>query len=48
MNGQLSLGDIAHRVANDFPGRFKSWQDALTRVGELSLKYSNPSGPSHT
>lgn len=48
MNGQLSLGDIAHRVANDFPDRFKSWQDALTRAGELSLKYSNRSGLSHT
>ena len=38
MTGQNSLGDIAHRVAKDFPGRFKSWEAALARVGELSLK----------
>ena len=48
MTGQLSLNEIAHRAANDFPHRFKSWQDALTRVGELSLKYSDPSGLSRT
>jgi type I protein arginine methyltransferase len=48
MTGEHSLGDIARRVANDFPDRFKSWQDALTRVGELSLKYSNRSGLPHT
>ena len=48
MNGQQSLGDIARRVANDFPDRFKSWQDALTRVGEISLRYSDRSGLSHT
>lgn len=44
MTGEHSLGDIARRVANDFPDRFKSRQDALTRVGELSLKYSNRPG----
>lgn len=48
MDGRHSLGEIAHRVANELPDRFKSWQDALTRVGELSLKYSNRPGPSHT
>ena len=47
MSGERSLGEIARNVANDFPDRFKSWQDALTRVGELSLKYSNGSGRSH-
>ena len=48
MTGERSLGEIARRVANDFPDRFKSWQDALTRVGELSLKYSNSSASFHT
>jgi protein arginine N-methyltransferase 1 len=47
MSGERSLGEIARSVANDFPDRFKSWQDALTRVGELSIKYSNGSGRSH-
>ncbi|HEX5734967.1 MAG TPA: 50S ribosomal protein L11 methyltransferase [Blastocatellia bacterium] len=47
MNGQNSLSDIAHTVATDFPDRFKSWQDALNRAGELSVKYSNRSGLSH-
>ena len=40
MNEQASLGEIAHRVSDKFPNRFKSWNDALTRVGELSIKYS--------
>jgi protein arginine N-methyltransferase 1 len=40
MDGELSLDDIAHRVLDRFPMRFPKWQDALTRVGELSEKYS--------
>jgi protein arginine N-methyltransferase 1 len=44
MTGEHTLGEIARRVANEYPDRFKSWEDALTRVGELSLKYSNRSG----
>lgn len=48
MNGQNSLSGIAHRVANDFPDRFKSWQDAMSRVGELSVRFSNRPGPTHT
>ena len=40
MNGHTSQGDIARRVAERFPARFARWQDALTRVGELSQEYS--------
>jgi protein arginine N-methyltransferase 1 len=40
MDGEMSLGDIAYRVLDRFPTRFANWHDALTRVGELSRKYS--------
>jgi type I protein arginine methyltransferase len=40
MDGEISLGEIARRVQDQFPARFASWRDALTRVGELSKKYS--------
>jgi protein arginine N-methyltransferase 1 len=40
MDGRASQGDIARRVAERFPAQFAKWQDALTRVGELSQKYS--------
>jgi type I protein arginine methyltransferase len=40
IDGRIALGDIARRVEDRFPGRFAKWQDALTRVGELSQKYS--------
>ena len=35
-----SNGEIARGLAERFPTRFKSPRDALTRVGELSEKYS--------
>jgi protein arginine N-methyltransferase 1 len=35
-----SLGEIASRVAAHFPHHFATWQSALTRVGDLSEKYS--------
>ena len=34
------LGEIARQLAQSFPGRFARWEDALTRVGELSARYS--------
>jgi len=34
-----SLGDIARSVAQRHPGRFATWQDALSRVAELSIRY---------
>jgi protein arginine N-methyltransferase 1 len=35
-----SLGDIAREVARRHPERFPRWEEALARVGELSLRYS--------
>lgn len=40
MDGETSQGEIARRVSDRFPTRFAKRQDALTRVGELSLRYS--------
>jgi protein arginine N-methyltransferase 1 len=40
MDEEISLGDIARELALRFPRRFSRWQDALTRVGELSTRYS--------
>ena len=40
MDGATSLDEIARRVVNRFPDRFAHWHAALTRVGELSEKYS--------
>jgi protein arginine N-methyltransferase 1 len=40
MDGKLSLGEIAQRIVDLFPARFAVWREALTRVGELSKKYS--------
>jgi protein arginine N-methyltransferase 1 len=34
------LGEIARRLAESFPQRFARWEDALTRAGELSVRYS--------
>jgi len=42
MDGNNSLGDIARRVAAAFPARFAGENEALARVGELSLKYGRP------
>jgi protein arginine N-methyltransferase 1 len=39
MAGQVALGDIARQISEHYPQRFPRWQDALTRVGDLSLKY---------
>jgi protein arginine N-methyltransferase 1 len=40
MADSTSLGDIAQQVLERFPTRFTTWQEALSRAGELSLKYS--------
>jgi type I protein arginine methyltransferase len=40
MDGKASLREIARQVVVRFPTRFTKWQDALTRIGELSVKYS--------
>ncbi|MBI4588189.1 MAG: hypothetical protein HY725_05080 [Candidatus Rokubacteria bacterium] len=40
MHHGTPLGDIASRLSAEFPARFATWEDALTRVGKLSQKYS--------
>ena len=40
MGDAVPLGDIARDLALQHPKRFTRWQDALTRVGELSAKYA--------
>ncbi len=40
MDGHTPLGEIASRVMEKFPKHFAKWYDALTHVGNLSLKYS--------
>ena len=40
MDGQTALGDIARIIQEQFPDQFRSRQDALNRVGEISGKYS--------
>jgi protein arginine N-methyltransferase 1 len=40
MGGGRSLGEIARRASIEFPARFASEQDALTRVFDLSDRYS--------
>jgi type I protein arginine methyltransferase len=40
MQAGMPLGQIASLVAERFPDRFPRWEEALTRVGDLSLKYS--------
>jgi len=36
------LGDIARDIQERFHGAFATWTDALTRVGELCVKYAAP------
>jgi protein arginine N-methyltransferase 1 len=40
MDARNSLKEIALRLSERFPDRFAGSQDALTKVSELSLKYS--------
>jgi len=40
MDEKTSLEEIARRVSDKFPAHFARWSDALTRVSELSLKFS--------
>ena len=37
---RLPLGQIAQEVQVQFPHHFADWRAALTRVGDLSAKYS--------
>jgi protein arginine N-methyltransferase 1 len=40
MDGRNSLEQIARRLAEQFPSRFTTWKEALTRAGILSQRYS--------
>jgi protein arginine N-methyltransferase 1 len=40
MTGGAALGEIATRIFAEFPCRFRTWDAALTRVADLSDRYS--------
>ena len=40
MDGKLSLEEIAHQLAKEFPQRFPGWRQALTYAGTVSQEYS--------
>jgi PRMT5 arginine-N-methyltransferase/ribosomal protein L11 methyltransferase PrmA len=40
MDGKLSLNDIAHQLAKEFPQQFSDWRQALTYAGAVSQEYS--------
>jgi type I protein arginine methyltransferase len=40
MDAVTSVGDLARQVAERFPCNFPTWQEALSRVGDLAEKYS--------
>jgi protein arginine N-methyltransferase 1 len=40
IDGKTAQGHIAKQVTEHFPERFSRWQDTLTRIGELTQKYS--------
>ena len=40
MDGRAPVGEIARAVMERFPGRFESWEAAVSRVGTLSDRYS--------
>lgn len=39
IDGSVPLRDIAHRLAERYPGRFESWERALTRVADSVERY---------
>ncbi|MGA9755875.1 MAG: class I SAM-dependent methyltransferase [Desulfobaccales bacterium] len=42
MDGQSSLGEISRRLSVEFPARFAGENEAMARVGDLSLNYGRP------
>ncbi len=40
MDGRASLEEIAHKLADEFPRRFSSWQQALSYAGVVSQEFS--------
>jgi type I protein arginine methyltransferase len=41
MDGKVTLEEIAHHLATEFPRRFSRWEDALSYVGVISQDYSH-------
>ena len=39
-HSSISLEEISRKLADRFPERFPEWRKALTRVSEMSLRYS--------
>lgn len=39
MDGKTPLGDIARELGTRFPDRFPTWQEALNKAGDLSVRY---------
>ena len=46
MDGKRTLAEISEQLREQFPARFSSVHEALSRVGELSLRYSRRPGKS--
>lgn len=44
MNGTATLEEIARSIMQRFPGRFRSFDDALARIGDLSDAYGGGDG----
>jgi hypothetical protein len=40
MDGRTRLEDVARQALARFPSVFSRWEDALSRAGDLSVKYS--------
>lgn len=40
IDGKLSLEEVAHLLAAEFPKRFSSWQEALSYAGVVSQEFS--------
>ena len=40
VDGTISLEEIAHRLATEFPQRFPKWEQALSYVGAISREFS--------
>jgi len=45
IDGKKTLAEISARLLERFPARFSNMQEALTRVGELSVRYSGTRRP---
>ncbi len=46
MDGKRTLGQISEQLRKKFPSKFSTSHEALTKVGELSVRYSHLAAPS--